>query len=78
MCGASRAFARASRGDRQYREYNAIWVYAAGVALLLGVASFFGVGPRAIRQPLPERHTVLVGVSPVFLLGWLRAVKSAL
>jgi hypothetical protein len=37
LCGATRAFALAGRGDLAFVDYNAVWVAVAAVAVLAGM-----------------------------------------
>ena len=39
FCGATRAFALAVRGDAGFLDYNAVWVAAAGVAVVVGLVN---------------------------------------
>jgi hypothetical protein len=46
LCGATRAFALAVRGDGGWTAYNAPWVVLAVAAVLAGIAVLAGVRPR--------------------------------
>jgi hypothetical protein len=59
LCGGTRAFAYAARGDARFLEYNAVWVIAAAAAILLGLAGL--VAARAGRAPLARARTALRG-----------------
>ena len=41
FCGSTRAFAFASSGDLGFLDYNAIWVFAAGGLVVLGLTVMF-------------------------------------
>src|SRR4051812_27435952 len=49
LCGATRAFALAARGDAGFTDYNAVWVVVAVLLVLAG--AFFVLTRRAPRVP---------------------------
>src|SRR5881392_1062117 len=60
LCGATRAFALASRGDARVWHFNAAWVVIAAVAVLAGVLAIAGAARgaaplTAIRDALAAR-----------------------
>jgi hypothetical protein len=57
LCGATRAFALAGRGDARFLDYNAVWVAVALLAVLAGIAAL--AAPRRINPP-PAWALVLV------------------
>ena len=69
LCGSTRAFALAARGDTGFTSYNAVWVV---VAVLLIVA---GAVLLVARRPptLPPRVTVVL-VALLAATGWAYAL----
>jgi hypothetical protein len=59
LCGGTRAFAYAARGDVRFLDYNAVWVLAAAAAILLGVAGL--IAAAAGRAPLARAALALRG-----------------
>jgi hypothetical protein len=52
LCGATRAFALAARGDARFLDYNAVWVVVAALLILAGAWGLArGRAPR-IAPPL--------------------------
>ena len=64
LCGASRAFALAARGDAAFLDYNAVWVAAAVLAVLAGLAG-------RLRTANP-----VLAVTVLMLLGWAYALAQ--
>jgi hypothetical protein len=81
LCGASRAFALAARGDGDLLRYNAAWVALAAVAIVAGLvalaASAFGRSPvsraRAMLGAPPRLAVFLVLVAAV---SWAYAITE--
>ncbi len=71
LCGATRAFALAARGDAGFANYNAVWVV---VAALLVVA---GAGLLLTRRApaLPPRFTVAL-IAVFAVAGWAYALAQ--
>ena len=60
LCGATRAFAMAARGDARMWQYNAVWVLLAAAAILAGAVTLASgrspaVGAIAVRLSTPGR-----------------------
>ena len=73
LCGATRAFALASRGDARVWHFNAAWVVIAAAALLAGIlalaAAAHGAAPlTAARDALAARLVSPVRVTAAILL----------
>jgi hypothetical protein len=52
LCGATRAFALAARGDARFLDYNAVWVVVAALLIVAGaVALVRGRAPRLRTGP---------------------------
>jgi hypothetical protein len=49
LCGATRAFALAVRGDGGWTAYNAPWVVVAALAVVAGALALAGVRPPRAR-----------------------------
>ena len=52
LCGATRAFALAVRGDGGWTSYNAPWVVLAAAAVLLGALALAGARLPRARAPV--------------------------
>jgi hypothetical protein len=85
LCGATRAFALASRGDSRVWQYNAVWVLFAATAMLAGVvalaASLNGAAPistardaLAQRLATPARVTALIAMT--LAVPWVYALAQ--
>jgi Protein of unknown function (DUF2752) len=83
LCGATRAFALAARGDARVWQFNAAWVLLAAAAVLAGalalLASARGAAPLtaardalATRLITPARVTAFIAL--VFALPWAYAL----
>lgn len=66
LCGATRAFALAARGDLGFTSYNAVWVIVA--ALLIAAGGFVLVTRRRPRVP------AVPAVAAVAALAWAYAL----
>ena len=58
LCGATRAFALAVRGDSGFASYNAVWVVVAALLIVAGALMLAGVRLPRLRAPVAA--TVLV------------------
>ncbi len=77
LCGATRAFALASRGDGGWVSYNAPWVVLAALAILLGAAALAGIVPLArARGWLRTPPRVVAAVALPLLVGWAYALAQ--
>ena len=83
LCGATRAFALAARGDGELLRYNAAWVALAVLALLAGAtalaASLAGRAPlsrasQRLRAELSSPPRVVAALALVALLPWAYAL----
>jgi len=83
LCGATRAFALAARGDGQLLRYNAAWVAFAALAVLLGVAalaaSVTGRAPLSrardrLASALSSPWRVVLALALVAALPWTYAL----
>jgi hypothetical protein len=75
LCGATRAFALAARGNAGLLDYNAAWVAVAVLAILAGAAALAG------RSPVPRARAWLAGprrmamaIALLALVPWLDAL----
>jgi hypothetical protein len=73
LCGATRAFALAVRGDGGWSAYNAPWVVLAALAALAGALVLAGALPlgrlRIARRPLAAGVVVFVAVAWAYALA---------
>ena len=60
LCGATRAFALAVRGDGDWTAYNAPWVVVAALAVAAGALVLAGVRPPRARAPVAIAAALLV------------------
>jgi hypothetical protein len=72
LCGATRAFALAARGDLGFTRYNAVWVVVAVLLVLAGV--FALVTRRKPRLPTVS----IVAVVAALAWGYALAHRSAI
>ena len=70
LCGATRAFALAVRGDAGWTVYNAPWVVLAVAAALAGVAVLAGV------RPGPGPRTLWVAAALFVAVAWAYALTQ--
>ena len=72
LCGATRAFALAARGDGDWLSYNAPWVVLAALAVVAGALALAGVLPlaRVRHRPgvLAAAAVLATGVAWVYAL----------
>ena len=71
LCGATRAFALAVRGDGGWVSYNAPWVVLAALVALAGTAALAGV-----RLPRPRAPVALAGALVVVAVAWAYALAQ--
>jgi hypothetical protein len=69
LCGATRAFALAVRGDGGWTAYNAPWVVLAALTALAGALSLAGARPRVPRRPLVLAAVLFVAVAWAYALA---------
>jgi hypothetical protein len=60
LCGATRAFALAARGDAGFTDYNAVWVVVAALLIVAGAVTLI-----TGRRPVPATTAVVVLVAVV-------------
>jgi hypothetical protein len=60
LCGATRAFALAVRGDGGWTAYNAPWVVVAALAAVAGALMLAGVRMPRARAPVAVAAALLV------------------
>jgi hypothetical protein len=60
LCGATRAFALAVRGDGAWTAYNAPWVVVAALAVAAGALALAGVRLPRARAPVAVAAALLV------------------
>jgi hypothetical protein len=79
-CGATRAFVLASRGDRRFLRFNAVWVVAAVASTVAGIVlrALPATERRVVRDI--EEHPARAKAAFGFLLaaGWINAVARRL
>jgi hypothetical protein len=68
LCGATRAFALAARGDARFLDYNAVWVLVAALLIVAGVVVL--VRGRAPRLSTPVGAALAVALA---VLAWAYA-----
>ena len=71
LCGATRAFALAARGDGGWTAYNAPWVVLAALAVVAGVLALAGV-----RLPRARTAVTLAAVVVVVTVAWAYALAQ--
>lgn len=71
LCGATRAFALAARGDFGFLDYNAVWVVVA--ALLIVAGALVLVRGRAPRLGVPAGALLAVALA---LVAWTYALAN--
>ena len=70
LCGSTRAFALAVRGDGGWLSYNAPWVMLAALAMAAGALAVAGALPRM----RPPRATVAAAAALVVATAWAYAL----
>jgi hypothetical protein len=68
LCGATRAFALAARGDLGFTSYNAVWVAVAAALIVAGAVVL--VTGRRPRMSTPVGAVLAVGLA---LVAWTYA-----
>jgi hypothetical protein len=63
LCGATRAFALAARGDAGFLDYNAVWVVVAGLLVATGVAVLVTRRPVRLSTPLGAALAVALALA---------------
>ena len=71
LCGATRAFALAARGDGGWVSYNAPWVVLAALAIALGALALAG-----LPLPRPRARPVYVVAAAVVAIAWAYALAQ--
>jgi hypothetical protein len=71
LCGSTRAFALAARGDAGFLSYNAVWVVVAALLILAGAVVVF----RRRMPILPPRIAVAL-VVVLGIAGWAYALAQ--
>lgn len=72
LCGATRAFAHAARGDTAFLDYNAVWVF---VALALMLAGAFVLLTRTRVLPALSRRALPLVIA-LGAAGWAWALAE--
>jgi hypothetical protein len=72
LCGATRAFALAVRGDGGWTAYNAPWVVLAALAILAGALALAGAPPITRLRPRPAQVAAVVTL--VTCVAWAYAL----
>jgi hypothetical protein len=70
LCGATRAFALAARGDGDWLSYNAPWVVLAALAIVAGLLALAG----ALRLPRAGGRALAAAVVLVTCVAWAYAL----
>jgi hypothetical protein len=70
LCGATRAFALAARGDGDWLSYNAPWVVLAALAIVAGLLVLAGVlpVPRASGRALATAAVLVACIAWAYAL----------
>ena len=71
LCGATRAFALAARGDLGFAHYNAVWVLVAAVLILAGALTLLTRRKIVLGAPATATLALLVAV-----LAWAYALTQ--
>ena len=79
LCGATRAFALAARGDAELLRYNAAWVAFALLAVLAGAVALTGRAPLArararLARALSSPPRAVAALALVALVPWAYAL----
>lgn len=74
LCGATRAFALAVRGDGNWLSYNAPWVVLAALAVTAGALALAGALPLARIRARASTRTVVAAVALVTCVAWAYAL----
>ena len=81
LCGGSRAFALAARGDGDLLRFNAVWVAFAALAVLAGLAALAGRFPLArvrdrLAGALSSPPRVVAAIALLAVLPWAYALAQ--
>jgi hypothetical protein len=68
LCGATRAFALAVRGDARFLDYNAVWVAIAAIAVVVGLLN--------VARHVPPRVSAPTAIAVAMALGWVCALAQ--
>jgi hypothetical protein len=71
LCGATRAFALAARGDSGFTSYNAVWVVVAALLIVAGALMLI-----TRRAPAVPPRMAWVGVAVLAAAGWAYALAE--
>jgi hypothetical protein len=71
LCGATRAFALAARGDAGFTSYNAVWVVVAALMIIAGALMLL-----TRRSPAVPPRMAWVGVAVLVAIGWAYALAE--
>jgi hypothetical protein len=71
LCGATRAFALAARGDARFLDYNAVWVVLAALLVVAGLVVL--ARGRAPRIAAPAGAALAVALA---LVAWTYALAE--
>jgi hypothetical protein len=74
LCGATRAFALAARGDARFIDYNAVWVAVAALLIVAGAVAL--VRGRAPRVATPGLVVALAVVAWTYALAQRGAIVT--
>ena len=74
LCGATRAFALAVRGDGDWLSYNAPWVVLAALAIAAGALALAGALPLARIRARAGARTVVAATVLVTCVAWAYAL----
>jgi len=75
LCGATRAFALAARGDAGFTSYNAVWVIVAALAIVAGAAALITRrSPVDALTRTPQRAMLTLAV--LGAAGWAYALAE--
>jgi hypothetical protein len=85
LCGATRAFALAARGDGRVWQFNAAWVVLAAAAILAGAAALaaslrgaapFSAGRDALAARLTTHTRVVALIVLALAIPWAYALAQ--
>jgi hypothetical protein len=76
LCGASRAFALAARGDAGFTRYNAAWVVLAALAVLAGLLALAGAPLGRAVAALSSPPRVVAALALMAVVPWIYALSQ--
>jgi len=76
LCGATRAFALAVRGDGGWLSYNAPWVVLAALAVAAGALLLAGVRPRIPARALAVAAVLFAAVAWAYALAQRQTIVA--